>query len=185
MIDQLKVVYLPTNQLIQYGRNPRKNDAVVTKMIASIKEFGFSIPILATPDHVIVDGHLRHKAAQQLEMAEVPVIIADGWTEAQVKAFRLLANRSVNWAEWDDELLRLELEELRSIDFDLALTGFDLAELEKTLSGSDSKEKELDSNEQPITEQFQIIIECETEQQQAELLERLTDEGYKCRALLS
>jgi len=144
-MNNLQVSYLPTDQLIQYTRNPRKNDSVVSKMVASIKEFGFSIPILATPDYVIVDGHLRHKAAQQLKMPEVPVIIADGWTEAQIKAFRLLANRSANWAEWDDDLLKLELEELQDFNFDLDLTGFDTDDLSRLL---ETKEEAVVSSEE-------------------------------------
>jgi hypothetical protein len=77
----------------------------------------------------VVDGHLRLKAARKLGLAEVPVALADELTDAQIKAFRLLANRSATWAEWDDELLRLELGELKLSGFDLALTGFGDLEL--------------------------------------------------------
>src|SRR3954466_10298167 len=87
-------------RLIPYARNPRKNDAAVDKMIGSIKEFGFKIPVLARSDGEVVDGHLRLKAAKKLGITEVPVILCDEWTPAQVKAFRLLVNRSVAWADW-------------------------------------------------------------------------------------
>src|SRR4051794_35371226 len=90
-------------RLIPYARNPRKNDAVVDKMVGSMKEFGFKIPVLARSDGEVIDGHLRLKAARQLGIAEVPVIVCDEWSEAQVKAFRLLVNRSVAWADWDNE----------------------------------------------------------------------------------
>jgi len=76
-------------------------------MVGAVKEFGFRIPIVAKSDGEVVDGHLRLKAARKLGMAEVPVALADGLTDAQIKAFRLLANRSANWAEWDNELLAL------------------------------------------------------------------------------
>src|ERR1700685_3574572 len=99
----------PIERLIFYARNPWKNDAVVDRMCSSIREFGFKIPVLARSNGEVVDGHLRLKAAKKLRIAEVPVILCDEWTEAQVKAFRLLVNRSVNWAEWDNELLSLEL----------------------------------------------------------------------------
>jgi ParB-like chromosome segregation protein Spo0J len=66
----------------------------------------------------VVDGHLRLKAAKKLGISEVPVILCDEWTEAQVKAFRLMVNRSVTWAEWDEERLALELLELKNLDFD-------------------------------------------------------------------
>src|SRR5262245_42531290 len=127
------VVFRPVSSLIPYIRNPRKNDAVVDQMIASIREFGFKIPVLAKSDGSVIDGHLRLKAAQRLGIDEVPVILCDDWTEAQVKAFRLLVNRSANWAQWDEELLKLELEDLKAFDYNLSLTGFDDDELEKLL----------------------------------------------------
>src|SRR3954447_19989740 len=112
----------PTDRLIPYARNPRKNDHAVDQMCASIREFGFKIPVLARSDGEVVDGHLRLKAAQKLGIAEVPVILCDEWSPEQVKAFRLMVNRSVTWADWDDELLALELQELNAADFDLSLT---------------------------------------------------------------
>src|SRR3984893_10102813 len=111
----------PIDRLIPYVLNPRKNDAAVDRMAASIQEFGFKIPVLARSDGQVVDGHLRLKAAKKLGTSEVPVILCDEWTEAQVKAFRLMVNRSVNWAEWDDELLAQELADLKGLDFDLSL----------------------------------------------------------------
>ncbi len=117
-------------RLIPYARNPRKNDAAVAQMAASIREFGFKIPILARSTGDIVDGHLRLKAAQKLGMAEVPVLLCDEWSDSQVKAFRLMVNRSVNWADWDDDLLALELKDLKAADFDLVLTGFTTREID-------------------------------------------------------
>src|SRR5580704_12291363 len=99
-------------------------------MIASITEFGFSIPVLARSTGEVVDGHLRLKAARKLNMTEVPVIPCDGWTDAQVKAFRLMVNRSVSWADWDLGALALEFAELKAMEFDLNLTGFDSREID-------------------------------------------------------
>ena len=76
-------------------QNPRKNDHVIDRMAASISEFGFKAPVLARSSGDVIDGHLRLKAAQKLGMTEVPVILCDDWTDAQVKSFRLLVNRSV------------------------------------------------------------------------------------------
>lgn len=121
----LEVQQMPIEKLVGYARNPRKNDAVVDKMVESIKEFGFRIPIVARSDGSVVDGHLRLKAAKALGMTEVPVAIADDLTDTQIKAFRLLANQSANWAEWDEELLKLELEDLKADEFDIDLIGFD------------------------------------------------------------
>lgn len=135
----LKVEQWPIERLIFYARNPRKNDEQVDRMASAIREFGFRIPVVAKSDGSVVDGHLRLKAAQKLGLKEVPVALADELTDAQVKAFRLLANQSANWAEWDTELLKLELEDLRELDYDLALTGFEpgeLAELTGELDGA-------------------------------------------------
>src|SRR5215510_4918833 len=123
----------PIDRLVAYSRNPRKNDAAVDRMCASIREFGFKIPCLVRSDGEVVDGHLRLKAARKLGISEIPVILCDEWTPAQVKAFRLMVNRSVTWAEWDEELLALELQELQGLDFDLSFTGFDTREMDELL----------------------------------------------------
>ena len=127
----MQIQNIPTEKLVEYARNPRKNDAVVDKMIACIKEFGFRIPIVAKSNGLVVDGHLRLKAARKLGLKEVPVVNADDLSEAQIKAFRLVANQSANWAEWNEEFLRLELLDLKDMDFDLDLTGFDMSEVDR------------------------------------------------------
>src|SRR5215471_1532547 len=124
----------PIERLIPYARNPRKNDLAVDRMAASIQEFGFKIPVLARSDGELVDGHLRLKAARKLGLAEVPVILCDEWTPQQVKAFRLMVNRSVTWADWDEDLLSLELQDLSAAEFDLSLTGFDPGEIDGLLA---------------------------------------------------
>src|SRR3979490_2892253 len=128
----------PIDKLVFYVRNPRKNHVVVDRMCGSIREFGFKVPVLARSDGEVVDGHLRLKAARKLKIAEVPVILCDEWTEAQVKAFRLMVNRSVAWADWDEELLSLELLDLKNLDFDLGLTGFEDQELAQLLAAQDA-----------------------------------------------
>jgi ParB/RepB/Spo0J family partition protein len=103
----MDVFEISIDKLIPYERNPRKNDSAINRMMASIKEYGFKIPITARrrgeEGFEVVDGHLRLKAARKLGMTKVPVIFCDEWSEAQVKAFRLLVNRSANWAAWDEE----------------------------------------------------------------------------------
>ena len=135
----------PIDKLIFYGRNPRKNESAVDRMCSSIREFGFKIPVLARSDGEVVDGHLRLKAARKLgswpggDMTGIPVILCDEWTPAQVRAFRLMVNRSVTWAAWDEELLALELQELKESDFDLDLTGFDPGEIDSLLALEDDE----------------------------------------------
>src|SRR5438270_8068476 len=119
--QQWQIQIWPINRLVLYARNPRKNDAAVDRMCSSIREFGFKCPVLARSDGTVVDGHLRLKSAKKLGITEIPVILCDDWTDAQVKAFRLLVNRSVDWADWDPELLSLELSDLKGLDFDLEL----------------------------------------------------------------
>src|SRR5271154_6686713 len=133
----------PIDRLIPYAKNPRKNNSAVEQMCASIREFGFKIPCLVRSNGEVVDGHLRLKAAKKLGIAEVPVILCDEWTPAQVRAFRLMVNRSVTWADWDDEALALELQEIQGLDFDLDLTGFDVAEIDQLLALPDGDEETL------------------------------------------
>ena len=91
----LQVEYWPLERLKPYDSNPRKNDKAVSRMRASIREFGFAVPVLAKSDGEVIDGHLRLKGAIAEKLQTVPVIPCDGWTDAQVKAFRLMVNRSV------------------------------------------------------------------------------------------
>ncbi len=111
----------PIDRLKPYERNPRKNDKAVDPMCGSIREFGFAVPMLARSDGEVVDGHLRLKAARKLgswpggDISGIPVVVCDGWTPAQVKAFRLMVNRSVAWADWDLEALGAEFLELKAL----------------------------------------------------------------------
>ena len=119
----------PIDRCVDYARNPRKNDHAVDGVAAAIREFGFRVPIVAKSDGTIVDGHLRLKAARKLGLTEVPVILADDMTDAQIKAFRLSVNKVAEWAEWDAGLLSLELQDLEEMGFDLKTTGFSVGEL--------------------------------------------------------
>jgi DNA modification methylase len=119
----------PIERCIGYARNPRKNDHAVDRVASAIREFGFRVPIVAKSDGTVVDGHLRLKAAAKLGLTEVPVILADDLTDAQIKAFRLSVNKVSEFAEWDVELLKLEFADLDAAGFDLSLTGFDIGEI--------------------------------------------------------
>ena len=137
-MQDIELHHWPVDKLIPYGRNPRKNDHVIEQMAGAIQEFGFRIPIIAKSTGEVVDGHLRLKAALHLGLETVPVVLADDLTPMQIKAFRILANRSATWADWDEDLLRLELEELQLDDFDLSLTGFDDEEIAELLAGEET-----------------------------------------------
>ena len=133
-VNKLQLEDWPIGRLVEYDRNPRKNDGVVERMAGAIVEFGFRIPIVARSDGLVVDGHLRLKAARLLGLETVPVVLADELSEGQIKAFRLLANQSASWADWDEDLLSAELEQLAAEDFDLSLTGFDDGEIDRLLA---------------------------------------------------
>ena len=126
----MEIQIWPIDKFVFYARNPRKNDGAVDRMCGSIREFGFKIPCLVRSDGELIDGHLRLKAARKLGITNIPVILCDEWTPAQVKAFRLMVNRSATWADWDEELLAIELLDLQTSEFDLALTGFDTKEID-------------------------------------------------------
>ncbi|OQB78641.1 MAG: Modification methylase DpnIIB [Planctomycetes bacterium ADurb.Bin126] len=118
-----------------YERNPRINDQAVDAVAASLKEFGFRQPIVIDADGVIIAGHTRWKAARKLGLAKVPVHVATDLSPEQVKAYRIADNKSGELAEWDLEILPIELAELRDGGFDMQLLAFDQEELSKLLDG--------------------------------------------------
>lgn len=136
----LKIVEKRIEELQPYERNPRKNDAAIEAVAASISEFGFKVPIVIDSAGVIVAGHTRLKAAKLLGLASVPCIIADDLTEDQIKAFRLADNKTAELADWDEDLLKEELEALASID--MSLFGFEIEETDPEEITEDEFEEE-------------------------------------------
>ena len=134
-MNDLKVCWWPIDKPIAYSRNSRKiPERAIDKVAASIKEFGWRQAIVVDKDGVIICGHTRLLAAKKLGLKQVPVHVADNLTPAQVKAYRLMDNRSHEETDWDLDLLGPELEELHSLDFDLELTGFDQHEIDRFLA---------------------------------------------------
>jgi site-specific DNA-methyltransferase (adenine-specific) len=125
------------DEIKPYEKNPRINDDAVEAVAKSIKEFGFRQPIVVAKDGVIVAGHTRWKAAKHLGLEKVPVHVAKELTPEQIKAFRIADNKTGEIAEWDYNLLPIELSELQDANFDLSLLGFDTSELDKLLNGDD------------------------------------------------
>ena len=132
----MKVELIEIGRVVPYARNPRRNEGAIAKVAASIKEYGFRQPIVVDEEMVIIAGHTRLQAAQALGLKKVPVHIATGLTQAQIKAYRLADNRTHEDSEWDEELLAIELGELDELGFDLYLTGFEAIELEELLGGA-------------------------------------------------
>ena len=135
----MKIETWSINRPIPYARNARKiSDIAVSKVAASIKEFGFRQPIVVDKDDVVVVGHARLLAAHKLSLVELPVHVADSLSPAQIKAYRLMDNRSHEEAEWDFDLLGPELLELQDMAVDLSLTGFDEDEISGFLATLDA-----------------------------------------------
>ncbi len=131
----MDVIELPLGQIIPYARNPRQNEKAIATVAASIAEFGWRQPIVVDENMIILAGHTRLAAAQQLGLKTAPVHIAKGLSETQAQAFRIMDNRSAENAEWMEDLLNLELSDLLDADYDLELTGFTDEELNGLLSG--------------------------------------------------
>jgi len=131
----MKIELRPISELKPYPNNPRINDDAVDTVAGSIKEFGFRQPIVVDTDGVIICGHTRFKAAQKLGLEKVPVHVATDLTADQIKAYRIADNKSSELADWNFDLLPIELGELQTAGFDLSLLGFDSDELLKLMSG--------------------------------------------------
>jgi len=129
----MKIEERRVSDIKPYGANPRMNDQAVDAVAASIREFGFRQPIVVDESGVIIVGHTRWKAAQKLGLESVPVHVATGLTQAKIKAYRIADNKVAELAEWDFDLLPLELKDLQGLDFNLDLLGFGSEQLEKIL----------------------------------------------------
>lgn len=123
----MKIVDIELVKLIDYENNPRKNEKAVDAVAESIKQFGFKVPIIVDKDYVIVAGHTRKKAAEKLGLKTAPCIIADDLTPEQIKAFRLVDNKTSEFAEWDFEKLEEEYSKITNVD--MSKFEFELKEL--------------------------------------------------------
>lgn len=140
MDDKLKIEYIPISEIVRYNKNPRKNQKAVDVVAKSIKMYGFNNPILLDKENIIIAGHTRLDAAEKLGYTEVPVIWKEDLTPEQVKAYRIMDNKSSEYAEWDLALLKEELVELDEAQFDLLATGFESQELGEIIGGGEIKE---------------------------------------------
>lgn len=162
--EELKI--LPIDELIPYANNARTHSKEqIKKLRSSLREFGFVNPILIDKDKNIIAGHGRVEAAKEEGIKSVPCVLVEHLTEAQKKAYILADNRLALDSGWDKELLALELENLKELDFDINLTGFDAAEIEDLFSNIHDKEVKDDDfdvdaalEEEPISKQGDIWI---------------------------
>ena len=120
----MNIIEVEIDKIIPYDNNPRKNDEAVDKVALSISAFGFKVPIVIDANNVVVTGHTRLKAAKKLGMNIIPCIKADDLTDEQIKVFRLVDNKTAEFAEWDFKKLEQELEQLNSMELDFKMSDF-------------------------------------------------------------
>ena len=174
----LKIKYKPIVDLIPYARNSRTHsEAQVAQIAASIKEFGWTNPVLLDGENGIIAGHGRVMAAQKLGEKEVPTIELANMTGNQRKAYIIADNKLALNAGWDDAMLALEIDDLKDAGYNLELTGFDLKEFEL----KDDEDKEGNS---PIDESRNLLmIECEGERELEKLFAEMQERGFECKIL--
>lgn len=192
----MKITEIPVNQLKPYKKNARFNENAIPKVAESIKQFGFKNPIIVDKNMVVIAGHTRLEASKTLGLEKVPCIIADDLTPKQVKAFRLVDNRTSEFASWNYDLLQAELE---SLDIDLSDFEFPDLTYEDTLD-ADELESMLDDNTDPTSEygknneeggtdslpvekkeEYKVEIICKTETEQESLYYELVNRGLNVR----
>jgi ParB-like chromosome segregation protein Spo0J len=174
----LEVAYIATTDVIPYVNNARAHsEQQVGQVAASIKEFGFNNPILIDEHNGVIAGHGRLAAAQKLGLELIPTITLAGLTEAQRKAYVIADNKLTENSRWDFDLLSLEIEQLKDLDFDVALLGFSEVELdgisseEMDMSVLDElDDEEVDGFESDVKRAIQIEFESEHYDEAQELI---------------
>lgn len=177
---QKEFVKLSVNDIHPYPNNPRINDEAVAYVVESMNQTGNLDPIEVDENNVILSGHTRLLALEQLGITETECVRYTGLTEEQKKKYRILANKTGEVATWDEELLNMELGDLDFGDFDF---GFELSD------GGADKSKESDDEDDETTthfnysEQYGVIVMCADEAEQEQIYNRLTDEGFTCKVV--
>jgi hypothetical protein len=161
---------MAVKDLIPYEKNTKKHDDVQINNVAeSIKQYGFVQPIVIDKNNVVVIGHCRLLAAKKLKMADVPCVCVDDLTEEQVKALRIVDNKS-NESPWDFDFLADELAEINldAFNFDFGVSFDD--------DDTGTKERE----EIALNESISVVVECADDEEAETIFEKLSEEGYKC-----
>lgn len=139
----MEIKMIKIEDLVPYENNPRNNDGAVEYVANSIKKFGFKVPLVIDKNNVIVTGHTRYKASKQLGLKEVPCIIADDLTEKQIQAFRIADNKTNDMAEWNDDLLAVELKDVLG---DIDMTDFGFGDFELSMLIDDMEPEKYDDD---------------------------------------
>ena len=181
MASSTSIKKVKVSDLIPYANNSRTHsDEQVLQIASSIKEFGFLNPVIIDADNGIIAGHGRVMAAKKLGIDELPCIDASHLTEAQKKAYIIADNKLALNSEWDNELLRIELNVLDEMGFDLDLTGFSADELAQ-LSDDLEIEEEKQSDGESYSEAYSIVIDCIDEEEQEALYNEFKSRVIRCQ----
>lgn len=164
------IVYKKTDDLIPYINNTRTHtEEQINQVASSIKEFGFTSPVLIDEDNGIMGGHCRILASKKLKIKEIPCVELKGLTEAQKKAYIIADNKLAENAGWDEELLKIELESLQELEFDLDLLGFQDFEIGIIL---DEESEDIEDVEN-ISMYYNFIVRCEGKEELENLKKKL------------
>jgi hypothetical protein len=164
-MTKLKITYKKTTELIPYAKNARTHsEAQIGQIAASIKEFGFTQPVLLDGQNGIIAGHGRVLAALKLDLDQVPTIELQHLSATQKQAYIIADNKLALNSSWDDQLLALEVEELKAVDFDLSLIGFHSFELPELEGDKPETEDAPEDDELNFTIQYNIIFDHEEQQ---------------------
>lgn len=181
---KLEIKYKPINSISGYVNNTRLHpQEQINQIKSSIKEFGMCTPI-GIHNRTIIYGHGRWEALKQLGYDEVPTLDLSHLTDAQRKAFTIADNKIGDNSTFDEELLKIELQSLQEMDFDLSLTGFsneELKDFDLDIDELNNEENEPNLKDEEYKEKFSIIIDCDSELHQEEIFYNLTNQGLKCR----
>lgn len=172
-MEQLEIIYKPIKQLKPYKKNAKKHPKEQVEKIAnSIKEFGFTQPVIVDKDNCVVAGHGRILGAKKAGLKEVPTVALESLTEEQIKAYRLVDNK-LNESQWEYDLLDKELETLAE-DIDMSLFGFDLDMTDEELDEA-IKEVKFKTKEKHL-----VIVSCKSEKETIKAQKEIEQLGYKC-----
>jgi len=176
----LEIQYLLDTDLVPYENNSRTHSQQqVDQIKRSMREFGFTNPILIDEHNGIIAGHGRLQAAQELDIKLVPTITLKGLTEAQRKAYVIADNQLALNAGWDFDALNVEINNLDLLNFDLNILGFNDQELANIIDGLEKIAPEL--KEESYSQIFNLVVSCSDETEQEKIYNELTAKGYKCQ----
>ena len=169
------IVYKPIKELKPYKKNAKKHPKTQVEQIAnSIKEFGFTQPVLIDKDNNVVAGHGRVLGAKKAGLKEVPTLCLDDLTEEQIKAYRLADNK-LNESDWDFTLVDEEVQKLLTNDIDMSLFGFDTDLSDEELELEMEREVKFRTKEKHL-----VIVSCKSEKETIKAQKEIEQLGYKC-----